>query len=176
MKAYAVLTGVGPDRPGLVDEVAAYLAEREINLEESRMAVLGGEFAMIVLAAGAEAVIADLKKNLGQLGRATGLEFTLKPTRAPAARPTAPALPYRLVARSLDHPGIVHEITRLLHARHVNIESLETHVHSAPVSGSPVFALEAQLAVPAETKATRLLAELLEVADQFNLDIVFEPV
>jgi len=175
MKEYAVLTGVGPDRPGLVEEVAAALTEREINLEESRMAVLGGEFAMIVLASGAEEAIADLKQKLSQLGRATGLEFTLKPTRSPTERPAAPALPYRLLAQSLDHPGIVHEITRVLHSRNVNIESLETHVRSAPVSGTPVFALEARLSVPAETKATRLRAELLEVADQFNLDIVFEP-
>jgi len=175
MKTYAVLTGVGPDRPGLVDEVSAYLAEREINLEESRMAVLGGEFALILLASGAEAAIADLRKNLSQLGRATGLEFSLKPTRPPSERPAGPALPYRLLAQSLDHPGIVHEITRALHARGVNIESLETHVRPAPVSGAPVFELEARVSVPAETKATRLRAELLEVADQFNLDIVFEP-
>ena len=114
-------------------------------------------------------------RSLDRLGRATALEFTLKPTRPPAERPAAPALPYRLLAQSLDHPGIVHEITRVLHARQVNIESLETHVYSAPVSGAPVFALEARLAVPAETKATRLRAELLEVADQFNLDIQFEP-
>jgi glycine cleavage system transcriptional repressor len=175
MKEYAVLTGVGPDRPGLVEEVAAALAERDLNLEESRMAVLGGEFALIVLASGAEAALADLRRSLGQLGRGTGLEFALKPTRSPAERPAAPALPYRLLAQSLDHPGIVHEITRVLHSQNVNIESLETHVRPAPISGTPVFALEARLSVPAESKAARLRAELLEVADQFNLDLVFEP-
>jgi len=175
MNRYVVLTGVGSDRPGLVDEVTAFLAEREINLEESRMAVLGGEFAMILLASGPEPALTDLRQNLGQITRATGLEFSLKTTRPPSERTGSPGLPYRLLAQSLDHPGIVHEITRLLHARNVNIESMETHVRSAPVSGTPVFALEAQLSVPAETKATRLRVELEELADQFNLDIVFEP-
>ena len=175
MKAYAVLTGVGPDRPGLVDEVSAFLAEREINIEESRMAVLGGEFALVLLAAGDEKAMAELPARLGEMGKATGLEFSCKSTRPPAQRPARPSLPYRLAAHSLDHPGIVHEITRVLHDREVNIESLETHVAAAPVSGTPVFSLVAALSVPAEAKTTQLRAELEELADRFNLDIEFEP-
>lgn len=175
MKSYAVLTGVGPDRPGLVDEVSAFLAERGINIEESRMAVLGGEFALILLASAPEPTLDELRENLDRLSRHTGLEFFLKRTHPPAQRSVAVGLPYRLQAQSLDHPGIVHEITRLLHAYHVNIESLETTVRSAPVSGTPIFAFQAQLHVPAEVKATRLRSELEELADRFNLDIIFEP-
>ena len=39
MSSYIVLTAVGTDRPGLVDEISSFLATRKINIEDSRMAV-----------------------------------------------------------------------------------------------------------------------------------------
>ncbi len=47
-----VLTAVGDDRPGLVDEVTRYITERGGNLEDSRMVNLRGQFAMMMLVAG----------------------------------------------------------------------------------------------------------------------------
>ena len=44
-----VLTLTGPDRIGFVDEVTGLLLERGGNVETSRMARLGGEFAVLML-------------------------------------------------------------------------------------------------------------------------------
>jgi predicted amino acid-binding ACT domain protein len=49
MDHHAVLTAIGADRPGLVDEVSAYVLERGGNLEDSRMLNLHGQFAMMML-------------------------------------------------------------------------------------------------------------------------------
>ncbi len=48
-KSYLVLTAVGPDRPGLVSEISSLVLAAGANLEDSRMAILGGEFALLVL-------------------------------------------------------------------------------------------------------------------------------
>lgn len=173
MKGFVVLSGIGADRTGLVDEVAAFLADRGLNIEESRMAVLGGEFAMILLASGEESSIKKLKKDLQEMKKATGLSFTMKKTSAPHIK-DEPALPFSLHASGMDHPGIVHEITKILHERQINIESLETRVSSAPVSGTPIFSMKCNISVPADIKISDLRHELDQTADDLNLDIELE--
>lgn len=175
MKSYIVLTAVGPDRPGLVEEISEYLSARKINIEDSRMAVLGGEFAVIMLAGGPPVAIEDMLAGVDSLEKKTGLSFSIKRTIAPGEKSVGPALLYRLLATSMDHPGIVHEITKVLHRYNVNIQALDSHVHPAPLSGTPVFSMECLVAVPADVKLTVLREELYELGDDLNVDISFEP-
>ncbi len=175
MKKFLVLSGIGADQTGLVDEVAAFLAERGLNIEESRMAVLGGEFALILLASGENLSVKQLRKEIKGLEKSTGLSFSLKKTAAPRGK-DQPTLPFQLHAAGMDHPGIVHEITRIFHEKKINIESLETRVSAAPVSGTPVFSMKCTVSVPADIKISDLRHELEEAADDLNLDIELEAV
>ena len=176
MTSYVVLTAVGPDRPGLVDEISAFLAGGEINIEDSRMAVLGGEFAVILLGSGDTDVINKLKDALSPLEKATGLIIYVKPTLAPHERKVVPSLPHRLAATSMDHPGIVHEITRILHKRNINILSLDTHVVSAPLSGAPIFNMKCLINIPVGEKLSALRKELEKLGDRMDIDIEIEAV
>ena len=54
MSAYLVISAIGQDRPGIVDEVSAFILSHQCNVEDSRMAVLGGDFALIMLVSGPE--------------------------------------------------------------------------------------------------------------------------
>ena len=49
MKKYMILFSIGKDRPGIVDDVSSFLFERGANIEDSRMAALGGCFSMMTL-------------------------------------------------------------------------------------------------------------------------------
>ena len=49
MQRQFVLTLTGPDRIGIVDRVTRLLLDRGGNVETSRMARLGGEFAILML-------------------------------------------------------------------------------------------------------------------------------
>src|SRR3954447_17204907 len=49
MRKNYVLTLTGPDRIGIVDRVTGLLLDRGGNVETSRMARLGGEFAILML-------------------------------------------------------------------------------------------------------------------------------
>jgi len=170
MSIYIVLTAVGHDRPGLVDEISAFLAARKINIEDSRMAVLGGEFAVIMLASG-ETGVEKLRDELAAMDTSTGLSITIKPTLSPSERKVAPAMPHRLVATSMDHPGIVHEITSILHRRKINIESMDTRVSNAPLSGAPIFKMRCVINIPVGEKLSSVRKEMEKLADRMDIDI-----
>ena len=49
---YLVITASGEDKIGIVDRLSGKIAESGCNIEESRMAVLGDQFALIMLLSG----------------------------------------------------------------------------------------------------------------------------
>lgn len=174
MKEYLIMTAVGPDRPGLVDEVSEFLAERDLNIESSRMAVLGGEFAMILLASGEGDRTEQVISDRGALAEKTGLQIFVRPTRPPERREAPASMPFALSASGMDHQGLVHEISKVMHEFNVNIESMDTWVEAAPVSGTPIFSMEAMVTVPASVRIRRLKRALEELGDELNMDIEFE--
>jgi len=76
-----VLTAVGPDRPGIVQAISSAIYESGANIEDSRMAVLAGDFALIVLFSGSpdsvEKVRAEVR--LEDAAKADVLEKALGP-------------------------------------------------------------------------------------------------
>ena len=71
----------------------------------------------------------------------------------------------------MDHPGIVHKLSQILSRHGINIESMETKTYFAPMSGTPLFQLEASLAVPVQTNINQLRARLADVQRDENIDI-----
>ena len=168
-KDHLILTATGPDQMGLVEKLSAFISRRGCNIEDSKMAVFCGEFAVIVLISGESANLARLASDYREIEKETGLSIAVK---TPSAR-KAPAsfLPYKLTASCLDHPGIVYHISGLLRSLGVNIESMETKTYSAPVSGTPLFQLEADLAVPARANINEVRERLAELQREQNIDI-----
>jgi len=173
--AHAILTAIGVDRAGLVDEVSQFIYDRGGNIEDSRMVNLRGQFVMVVLLGGDEATIGKLRHEQSKLAQLSGLQVEVRPTPdQPAALAgagvAAGALPFRFVATAVDRPGIVHEISHLLREMNVNIESLETRLSPAPYTGSPVFEMEAVLAAPRKTPVNELRKRLGGLCDEMNVD------
>jgi glycine cleavage system transcriptional repressor len=166
---HLILTAVGPDRVGLVEKIAQFIVRHECNIEDSKMAVFCGEFAVIMLIAGERERLARISADCRAIEAATGLTITAK---TPAERgATEGFLPYKLTASCMDHPGIVYKISSVLSNHGVNIESLETKTYAAPISGTPIFQLEADLAVPTRTHINRLRERFAEIQREENIDI-----
>ena len=49
MQRWFILSAIGKDRPGLVADLARLVFEADANLEDSRMTILGTDFAVILL-------------------------------------------------------------------------------------------------------------------------------
>ena len=113
-KNHLILTAVGPDRVGLVEKISAFIARHGCNIEDSKMAVFCGEFAVIVLISGDGASLVKIARD------------------------------YR---------------------------EIETETYAAPVSGTPIFRLEAEIAVPITTNINAVRERFAEIQREENIDI-----
>ncbi|MGH7888506.1 MAG: glycine cleavage system protein R, partial [Candidatus Binatia bacterium] len=127
---HLILTAVGPDRVGLVEKISQFIARHDCNIEDSKMAVFCGEFAVIALIGGDGGKLVKIASDYREIEAETGLTIS---TKTPANRKTEESfLPYKLTASCMDHPGIVYKISNVLSNLGVNIESMETKTYSAP--------------------------------------------
>jgi glycine cleavage system transcriptional repressor len=171
-RSYMVFTAVGPDRPGLVNEISSSIHQAGANLEDSRMAILGGEFALILLLSCRPDAIERVKQCGARIESELRLRCILKETQLQAT--PGDYLLYEIRVTGVDRPGIVQAIAGILAARGVNLASLESRVSYAPLSGTPMFVLEASLQVPSKLDLSALRSELAARCEAENLDFTLE--
>jgi glycine cleavage system transcriptional repressor len=130
MRRFA-LTAIGRDRPGIVASVSRALYEHDCNIEDSSMAALEDEFAIILIMSMQEKGDADaLRRDLAALTDA-GLTVTLKEIGERGA--DSPSGNYLVTLHGADKAGIVYRLAALLSSFGVNITDLETKVIDSPV-------------------------------------------
>ena len=167
-----VMTLIGADRPGLVQSVAAAVADHGANWLESRMAHLAGQFAGILRVDVPEDKADRLVQALEQLDR-QGLKVIVQKETGPA--PPRPIAPLCMELLGNDRPGIVRQISRILAERQVNVEDFQTECTSAPMSGEKLFRARAQLRLPPEVTREQLQQELEQIAHGLMVDIPLAP-
>ncbi|NOX53714.1 MAG: glycine cleavage system protein R [Planctomycetes bacterium] len=175
MKTFLVITVTSPDHPGIVERVTRVLVEHGANWEESRMARLGGDFAGIVKVSVAAEKAEPLQAALEALSDEQ-ITVTVKTTQPDAPEQPAEGRVYELRLTGADHEGIVHKVTAYLAGRGVNVETMETDVRPAPVSGTPLFYMQAQMKVPLSLPLSELQADLADVGHELGVDIEIAPV
>ena len=168
-KGGLILTAVGPDRVGLVEQISEFIVRRDCNIEDSKMAVFEGEFALIVLISGQEQNLGRIAREHPELAAQTGLHTWVR-TPSPRKVPES-SLPYRLAAACMDHPAVVHKLSSTLSKLGVNIESMETKTYAAPVSGTPIFRMEAVISVPVHLNVNDLRRRFDEIQREENIDL-----
>lgn len=170
MQRNFILTLTGPDRIGIVDEVTGLLLERGGNVETSRMARLGGEFAVLMLVSMPSPQFSGLDASLERL-TARGYKFTTTPTERTYAEEYRGWLPYRIEVTGADHEGIIHEVAHYLSERGINIEAIESEATPASTSGVPLFSMSALVVVPPQLTGQGWEAGLEEIGGRMNLDV-----
>jgi glycine cleavage system transcriptional repressor len=80
LKTYLVISALGEDHPGLVNDLSRTILEQGCNIEDSRMTVLGGEFAAILLVEGKWNTLAKVENALPELQRTLGMTIVSKRT------------------------------------------------------------------------------------------------
>lgn len=176
MNQYAILNAIGQDRPGLVDEVSRFILEAGCNVEDSRMAILGGDFAMLILLRGPGEAVERVLREAEDEGQTIGLRIRVHRSEAAAPGRREGLLPYEIHAYSLDHPGIVQRVAHYLAEHKINIRGLDTRVHNAPHSGQPLFSLHATVDVPAGERVAELRRGLAAIGAEEDIDFELKPV
>jgi len=163
-----VISALGKDKPGIVNELSKTILSQGGNISESRMSVLGGEFAMMLLVSGTQECIDNILSRLEETGEKLNLTLIAKETQ-PQEKNTR-QIPYIVSVLSMDHPGIVHHIADFLSNHDLNIEEIETKTYPAAHTGTPMFSLEMTVSIPADSSVRKLRDEFLIFCDDLNLD------
>lgn len=169
MRTSLVVTVIGDDRPGIVEQLSDRILDAGGNWEESRMARLAGKFAGLLR------VSVDADKADTLASRLTMLdEGGLKVVAERSGEAAAAA--FRIFALDVvgsDQPGIVRQISGALAQHGVNIEELDTEVMSAPMSGETLFRARARLGLPAAVTVDAIRGILESLAADLMVDLTF---
>ena len=164
MSVFAV-TVLGHDRPGIVAEVTAAIAELGGNLEDSSMTLLRGHFAMTLVAA-AQCAAQDIEDRLAGLAD-SGLVVTV--LELPAERHTAVGGRWVLSVHGADRPGIVSAITRAVADHRGNVVDLTTRL-----SGS-LYVLIAEVELPGDVDAAEVSRAVEAAAESLGVEARLRP-
>jgi len=144
------ITVIGPDRTGIVADVAEALAGVGANLTDSTMTRLRGHFTMTLICTGPTAEEAE-----AALEPLTGVVTTVRKVE-PGADETAGGEPWVVSVHGADRLGIVAAVTRVVAAGGGNITDLSTRL------AGTLYVLIAEIDLP--PGASDELAERLAVA------------
>ncbi|MDR1073593.1 MAG: ACT domain-containing protein [Treponema sp.] len=75
----AIITVVGGDKVGIIAKVSAFLAERDINIEDISQTVLSGNFVMMMMArlSDEQTGLESIKTDLAALGNDMDVSISL---------------------------------------------------------------------------------------------------
>ena len=163
---YLILTVIGDDRPGLVEELATAVSAHEGNWLEASLAHLSGKFAGIVRVAIAAEKAEALKAALAQLA---GLKVSAEIAHAEKSALVGRRFTLELVGH--DRIGIVREVSLVLARHAVNVEELATHTSSAPMSAEILFNAQAELLAAPDFDVRALKADLERISNDLMVDI-----
>ena len=166
--ARAVISTIGRDRPGIVNELSELVTGLALNIEDSRMTVLGGEFAVLMSISGSDDALNTFAIKLAELANAQDLQHLFRKTEARDA--SASALPYEVSVVAMDHPGIVHRVARFFSSREINIRDLKTETQPAPHTGTPIFSVTMAVEIPSTVKVRELKDAFETFCDEQDLD------
>jgi glycine cleavage system regulatory protein len=163
-----VLTLIGDDRPGLVEQLSSVITAHQGNWLESSMAQLAGKFAGVLKVSVPPEQAEALEAALSKL---SALRVMVECSMDAAA---APVHRHRRLAFSLvghDRIGIVREVSQVFARHGVNVEKLVTHTSSAPMSSETLFHAEAELTADERVDAQALKADLERLSNDLIADI-----
>jgi glycine cleavage system transcriptional repressor len=174
MTQLIVLSAIGTDRKGIVQEISKVILDCGGNIEESRMTVLGAEFAVLLLVSGNWHTLTKLESELDKLTKDGALTINLKKTGASAIRKDC--MPYGIDVVCLDRPGVVFGLANFFSSRDIEIAELATRQYAAAHTGAPMFSVQMNINIPGSMNLSQLRDEFHEFCEHENLDSILEPV
>ncbi|MDP2573983.1 glycine cleavage system protein R [Vibrio penaeicida] len=122
MLQHLVITAVGTDRPGISNQITHLVTESGCNIIDSRIALFGSEFTLIMLLSGNSNSLARVETRLPLLGQEHDLITIMKRT-SPHQHPDHV---YRIevFVESEDKLGLTEKFTQFFADRQIGMSSL----------------------------------------------------
>ncbi|MEX2578670.1 MAG: ACT domain-containing protein [Verrucomicrobiales bacterium] len=173
MQVSLIVNIVGPDRPGLIEQLSSAVTASEGNWEDSRMIRLAGHFAGMVQVVILERDLPELEANLAKLEE-DGLKVTTVNAGASDDSGETEGTPFILEVMGQDRTGIVSEISKTLAAAGANVVELATDCSAAPWSGERLFKTTATVIAPDHVAPEQLQEQIEAIANDLMVEIQTE--
>lgn len=171
---HLLIQAVAPaaDSPLLV--LSRRIADAGCNLVESRVATVGADVSVLLLARGGWDAIAKLETALARIGRNENLH--LLSYRTHPRDQQSHLLPYMIEVVAADKPGVLVELIDFFNRRSISIEQMSSMRYQAMQTGADMFQAQLTVGIPADTRIAELRDEFMELCDGLNLDAIMDPV
>ncbi|PIP80795.1 MAG: glycine cleavage system protein R [Gammaproteobacteria bacterium CG22_combo_CG10-13_8_21_14_all_40_8] len=173
MSSYLVVSALGENRPGLVNELSDVASKVGCSIVDSRMTVLGNEFGILMLLTGEWNALAKMEHQLPLLANRLGLTTMIK--RTTQTKKETDKLPYQIQVIARDNQGIIRDISHFFYQLNMDIIDIHSDTYPAPHTGAPMVELNLLVNLPTSV----LIADIRELFSQFcdeeNLDASMDP-
>ncbi|WP_372767538.1 glycine cleavage system protein R [Pseudoalteromonas sp.] len=163
-----VLTIIGPDRSGLVDELSSAVLANHGNWLASNLSHLCGHFAGILQLEVAEEHLSELESAIHAI---PDLEVKIE---AGKEEVTDSNQLLNFIITSNDRPGIVQELSSVLRHKGASIVHFTSKQQSAPNWGVPLFNAEARVELPSGLSKDDVIEALESITSDLIVDIETE--
>lgn len=160
-----ILTVIGQDKAGLVEQLATVIASHQGNWMASNLSHLGGYFAGILQLEVPEEHLFALRTELERMSDLDikiqqGLDSELHLDKQ-----------LQFVITGNDRPGIVRELSSVIKHKGANITHFESSKQSAPNWGVPLFHAIATVELPVGLNKDEVVKALEAIASDVVVDI-----
>lgn len=163
MSQYLVLNAMGPDRTGSVSELIKLASKCGCSIRDSRMAIFGQEFTLIMMLEGDTKAINQVELKLPMI--AQRLELITMMKRTSDHTPLDSSVYYQAEYAGIVQPGILKSVTAFFAARNIDLYSLKSQIDkkSNMVNACITFAINDQ------TKITEIENDFFELCQQIDI-------
>lgn len=176
MSQILVLSILGPDRPKLVEAVAAKISQHGGSWMVSRMSRLAGMFAGILQVEVPDEELEGLKNDLNALAESDGLQVLLQAgsnSDEQTEQGQTQGEQVTLECVGQDQKGIVAKLSSILAAHHINVDSIESRVVSEPWTGNLIFEAEFRISLPNGCDPMEVRQQLEEEGAALMVEVFF---
>ncbi len=122
MNQHLVITAIGTDRPGICNEVIHLVAQAGCNIIDSRIAIFGNEFTLLMLVSGTTNHITRVETTLPLLGQEHDLITMMK--RTSTHEPLSNRYTVEVFVESEDRIGLTEQFTQFFADRNIGLSAL----------------------------------------------------
>ena len=175
MEKKFIMAAFSKDRPGVVADITELLYENGCNLEDSSMANIMDEFAILLLFSGRGDGLKDqLTEACQKLEKEKGITAFIRAVETQARENQGSYFRKTITVEGLDQTGIVYKVSRFLVNNNINIESLTSQRRLSPESGTAIYFMNIKVQVPQEVSAESLEEGLSRVGAELHLEITVQ--
>ncbi len=170
---YLNIAFIAPNQQVVVDDLIQIISKNNCHLEESRLSVLGDNFAGILRIAGNWNGIAKTEEAIASLKNQGTVLLEVK--RSEPLHLEGEYLPYMTQVVGLDTPGMVFSITQFFAQQQIQLIDVQIDPFQTSHSDTSMITVSLRIGIPADINIADLRERFMILCDELNIDGIMEP-